>query len=1291
MKMKRIFFLSLIALFLFSADAFAGKRYWIAGAAAYWNNTANWSTSSGGAGGASVPGSSDTAYFDGNGTGNDTIDANVNIKRWEIASGYTGTIVQRTYTLTIGTSGAVLSGGTFSGGSVSISISGLLTISGCAFTSTSGTLNMTGNFTFSSGSFAHNSGTFKLSGNSSRSHSGTLTFNVFEVTCTANGTTHSISSGTFTTKDFKITGANQLHLDGAGAIHVTGDIYTSNSYYQTSTTPVVTVNGTGPQHFYGYSTTGGNQFPALVVNKSSDTLHLHNYISLYDDLTVTSGVIDAGSSFVLLTGSNTVTGTFSLSKLYFSQTDGNNHTFTFASGSSVTVDTTLALVYSSGSAGMLRIVGSGVIHAKGNVSVNTTSNTTAYAGTPVVIAIDGTGDQTLTGNGTAGTGMFPGFTINKSSGTLTLSNTITVAGNWTYTTGSLTTTGSTVCFVGTKTITGSHSLNHVTFTGATATMTIASGTTLTVNGNLNVTGSGGITLNTGNIHAKGDVSFANNTSGAGGGNAIITINGSGGTQTLTGHATTPGLGYTPSIVISKDAIDTLKLVGYISVEGNWTYTSGIMSVGTSTVYMVLTKTISGSMEFYGLWFGTNTSATFTISGGTTLTATGVLIGGSGNPVALNTGNIDVKGNLTNTNTSGSTGGSATITFMGTGTQTLTGGSSLAEAGMPNVVINKSSGTLNIVGWIAAKGNWTWTAGTVNPGSSSIWFTGTKTISGSHALNNVYFSGGANYTYTISGGSVLTVNELLNFSGSGNIQINTGQIDARGDISTTNTNTSTGGSALIQIVGDSNQTFTGSGTAGQGKFPHITIDKGDGTLTLSSIISVTGHWIYTGVGDGNINPGTSTVAFYGTFNLDGQQSGAVACMPFYNITINGGTRTLTGHVDANNNFTIASGATCSAGSNKIYVGGDWNSAGTWTYGTGTVVFDGIGYNKIQGAAGTVNFYRLELSRRTSPGTPSKNLRLLNPVQVNDSMTFNIGRLKTDTTNYLHFVDGARCTVTNDDSAYVHGPVRKTGNEAFSFPLGDTTLHDSIAYHPLAISAPSSASDRFQATYYAVAQSLGDSLVDTLSSVSNCEYWNIAEQVGTSNVYVTLSWNRNSCEVDNYDDLRIAGWNTVKWLDLGASNLNPGVPTGSLRTAAVVGFSGQATWNVAFAQRPVTVPYATLKKKLDAGYYQCSNGKLLFRFDDEYNDPNAKLAYRIYNDQYGLMSSDQMISAGYVPDVYYGSNYYLLNILDCNVVPNGNALSGFFILEVINEKNEHWYLRFKHTTTLNPNCAGNGETE
>src|SRR4051812_45126778 len=65
-------YLSLIGtLLLLPALSQAADRYWIAtGAATNWNSTANWSTTSGGSSGASVPVNGDGVFFDGAGKAN---------------------------------------------------------------------------------------------------------------------------------------------------------------------------------------------------------------------------------------------------------------------------------------------------------------------------------------------------------------------------------------------------------------------------------------------------------------------------------------------------------------------------------------------------------------------------------------------------------------------------------------------------------------------------------------------------------------------------------------------------------------------------------------------------------------------------------------------------------------------------------------------------------------------------------------------------------------------------------------------------------------------------------------------------------------------------------------------------------------------------------------------------------------------------------------------------------------------------------------------------------------------
>ena len=73
------------------------NRYWVAGSAGNWNDTANWSTTSGGSSGASVPGGSDDVIFDTNGVGNCTLDVNASVISISVNSGYTGTLAGATY------------------------------------------------------------------------------------------------------------------------------------------------------------------------------------------------------------------------------------------------------------------------------------------------------------------------------------------------------------------------------------------------------------------------------------------------------------------------------------------------------------------------------------------------------------------------------------------------------------------------------------------------------------------------------------------------------------------------------------------------------------------------------------------------------------------------------------------------------------------------------------------------------------------------------------------------------------------------------------------------------------------------------------------------------------------------------------------------------------------------------------------------------------------------------------------------------------------------------------------
>ena len=111
-------------------------RFWIGGSlGGLWSDSAKWSATSGGAGGASVPGSADTAVFDSvSGAGTATVDSNVTIQTLTM-TGWTGTLAFGTNTISLNSTGAIFVGDTtynvtgtplikvITGGSTSIQVS----------------------------------------------------------------------------------------------------------------------------------------------------------------------------------------------------------------------------------------------------------------------------------------------------------------------------------------------------------------------------------------------------------------------------------------------------------------------------------------------------------------------------------------------------------------------------------------------------------------------------------------------------------------------------------------------------------------------------------------------------------------------------------------------------------------------------------------------------------------------------------------------------------------------------------------------------------------------------------------------------------------------------------------------------------------------------------------------------------------------------------------------------------------------------------------------------------------
>lgn len=1126
----------------------ASKRYWISAVTASWNSTANWSSSSGGSSGASVPGSNDTAYFDGSGLGRCDINATVNVKRFEMKSTYTDTVTQNSNTITVGSTGMILDGGVFIGSSSAITVNGNYNNSACKFTSTSGTLQVGGDFKITgTGTFTHNSGTVKLPFLSS--------FATVTASCSTSSSTKNLydlilDASTF--KTINITSTDTFHVahnlstsgsaaltTQSGVIEVKGDITTSSTYtgnFGSGSTQIL-LNGSGTQHIYGSSAYNKGFLPKLKISKSSsDSMIFSGFVCVKNDFSYSSGLLRWGTSKLVLAQPLTVTGKFTLPVLLVAPTHSATATYAINSTDTITVTDTLRYDATQGI-----IINSGLINLKGDFIVANTSTSFNLGGSTTIL-FSGNARQNFQGSSTYYISYLPNIKIDKSGDTLHLKNTININGDWTYANGNIDAGTSTVAPFGNHTFTGNHELYNLTFPGFfTYTNTIASGTTLTVKGTLSMMGANPITTNIGTIAVKGDI----------------------------------------------------------------------------------------------------------VS--------------------------------TNTSTSTSSGGSATILVNGTGDQTLTGSGVIGTGFFPKITINKSSGTLHLASIISANNDWTYTAGIVDSTAGTVSLHGSHTITGSHKLYNVTIPGGG--TTTIASGTTLTTKGTLRIQGTGSVILNTGTIEAKGDILAVNTSTVTtaGGSATILISGGSSQLFTGGHTAAVGFLPKVTINKTGGVLVIDSVINVNNDWTYTA---GTVtNRDSSTVYFFGTHNIDGQ--GTSATMPFGSVIFGGTstTSTLTGNLRVGRSLTVNSSKTFAQGNFDLNLGKSWTNNGTWTVGTGTVTFDGSSNGTISKASNAAETFPKLVLNKSGTGV----INHTNSLVVSTSLNLTRGAFKSTTDSLITINSGV--TVTGgSDSAYIDGRLKKVGNAAFTFPLGSTAL-PAYPYHPLTITAPSSGTDAFTAKYIFGAQAYGSTLSDSLRSINPEEYFVLTRSAGTSNVKATLSWNVNSTFIHPGDSLLIAHYNPsdAKWHPLGGANFFFGGTHGRYTTSVPVNFSGGSTAPLLFSIAPWFPGFATLKRKLEGDYHMAWNGVLRFKYDEEYADKDNKLSYTIYDNNHRPVVTSSTASTKALP-VVYGDNRYAIDLTACNFLHPGAITPGYYLLEVINEKNEKWLLRFYcDYNTSSVNCT------
>jgi hypothetical protein len=206
------------------------------------------------------------------------------------------------------------------------------------------------------------------------------------------------------------------------------------------------------------------------------------------------------------------------------------------------------------------------------------------------------------------------------------------------------------------------------------------------------------------------------------------------------------------------------------------------------------------------------------------------------------------------------------------------------------------------------------------------------------------------------------------------------------------------------------------------------------------------------------------------------------------------------------------------------------------------------------------------------TASPQVVLNSNLYVTGSLTMTKGIVQSSASHMV--ILGANATCTGGSSTcYVNGPMRKQGTTAFVFPVGKNGV-----YAPIAMSAPSTSSS-FDAEYFNTAYSNTTSIDNSLTKVSQVEYWDLHRASGNGSVKVTLYWNNASRSgiSSNTSDLKVAHFNstTNKWESIGNTAVTSANNAGTVTSALNSNFSPFTFGSNGISALPVTLTSFNVK--------------------------------------------------------------------------------------------------------------------
>jgi hypothetical protein len=426
-------------------------------------------------------------------------------------------------------------------------------------------------------------------------------------------------------------------------------------------------------------------------------------------------------------------------------------------------------------------------------------------------------------------------------------NTIIVSGNvyfgnttnapiLTYTSGTLTLTGSILNITGSCTFTDATN-TWVNINGAAvATLTLSQDTT--ISGNLTNNSTGQLTIASSDIIVQGNLTISNTGRISGTSPRKITMTGASGTATWS-HSNTGAINCN---LVFLGGANTITVSGNVYFSGantpTLTYTSGTMSLAGSTL------NIAGSCTFTdatNTWVNINCSATSTLTLSQATTISGNLTTSASGILTLASNNIIVGGNLTlaSGNIAGTsrtitmTGASGTAVWSHSNTGTVT--TNLTFLGGANTITisgNVYYGTQIL----------TYSTGTIVTSGSTLYIYDVCTITtNGMSWNNILISAGP-----LTLGSAIDINGTITINASRVLACGTNQVNLAGNLSNLNLSKTAWRTGNNTFVFDGTTTISTNATALGATFYNFTISPGATVhLTSVDVYAATGTFNATG--------------------------------------------------------------------------------------------------------------------------------------------------------------------------------------------------------------------------------------------------------------------------------------------------------------------------------------------------------------------------------------------------------------------------------------------------------------